>query len=275
MDAELLERMLRRMALFYGPDKGPLIVFSGSMSQLQPVGSRLRLWQSQRFEELLSSSTPLFVNRRQFKDPGYAEAVTYLQFNMVKDESQRIFRSQASACEADMMNPEYESDKLRIFHQDEQLMTYTAAYMNKARSNKKFGEKFLSVVQNRAYSKEPKAWYEVLKQASQTLPKLFSMPRNRAGARPTERDYLKVDSLWVGCKVRMIWHMDFNGIQVAKTQTVSLLNSNMQTDMRQAHTIRDTEGIVQSIRFKRESQFIEFYVTGIQTGTLYKVMPSK
>lgn len=62
-------------------------------------------------------------------------------------------------------------------------------------------EKFLSVVCRRACPTGPSAWYEVLKQAAQTLPKLFSVPKYRQGTRPGERDYLKVDKLWVGYKV--------------------------------------------------------------------------
>ncbi|KAJ8009791.1 hypothetical protein DPEC_G00067880 [Dallia pectoralis] len=255
--------MLCCLALFYGPGRGPLIVFSGSVSQLQPVGSNTRIWETEYFEGLLSSSTPLFVNRRQFKDLGYAEALTYLQFNTVTEESRLIFRSQATVRELDVMNPEYEPDKLRIFHQDQQQTTYTAAYMNKVVREARVGEKYLSVDRNGASHTGPGAWYEVLKQAAQTLPKLFSVPKYRQGIRNTERDYLRVAKLWVGCKVRLIWHMDFNGILVASQNTPP------------RPSIPDTEGVVQSIRFRRESQYNEFYVRGGQTGTLYKVTPSK
>lgn len=164
MNVELFERMLCCLTLFYGPSKGPLIVLSGPLivfSQLQPVGSNLRIWETERFKGLLSSSTPLFVNRRQFKDPGYTEALT--QFNTVTEESQRIFRSQAPVRELSVMNPNYESEKLRIFHQDEQQIAYTAAYMNKVTKKSRTGEKFLSVTQNRTCSKGLNAWYEVLK----------------------------------------------------------------------------------------------------------------
>lgn len=204
MNVVLLERMLCCLSLFYGPGKGPLIVFSGSVSQLQPVGSNRRIWETERFEGLLSSSTPLFVNRRQFNDPGYAEALTYLQFNTVTEESRRIFRSQVSVRELDVMDPDYEPEKLGIFHQDEQQITYTAAYMNKVTkkgSGSRVGEKVLSVDRNRASYKGPTGWHEVLKQAAQTLPKLYSVPKYRHGIRTTKRDYLKVDKLWVGCKV--------------------------------------------------------------------------
>lgn len=44
---------------------------------------------------------------------------------------------------------------------------------------------------------------------------------------------------------------------------------------RQPPSIADTEGVVQGICFKGESQFNEFYVMGYQTRTLYKVAPSK
>lgn len=97
MSAELLQRMLSCTAIFYGPGKGPLIVFSSSVSQLQPVGSGARTRQSQCFEEHLFSFTPLFINRQQFKDAGCVKAVTYLQFNKVTDE-------------LNVMNPEYDSE---------------------------------------------------------------------------------------------------------------------------------------------------------------------
>lgn len=277
LNVELLERMLCCLALFYGTGKGPLIIFSGSVSQLQPVGSNLRIWETERFEGLLSSSTPLFVNRRQFKDPGYAEALTYLQFNTVTEESRRIFRSLVSVSELDIMDPEYEPDKLRIFHQDEQQMAFTTRYMNKAKDNARVGDKFLSVTRTRTSYKGPNAWYDVLKQAAQTLPKLFSVPRYRKGILPTERDYLKVDKLWVGCKVRMIWHMDFNGIQVAKRKTrpsYALPGGQQTGEDPQSPSVSDTEGVVEGIRFKPEGQFNEFYVRGGLTGTLYRVAPS-
>lgn len=277
MNVELLERMLGCLALFYGPGKGPLIVFAGSVSQLQPVGSTTRIWATDRFEGLLSSSTPLLVNRRQFKDPCYAEAVTYLQFNTVTEESRRIFESQVSVSERDVMDPGYKPEKLRIFHQDEQQSRYTTAYLNTVSS--KAGEKFLSVARSRSSStKGPSAWYEVLKQAAQTLPKLFSVPKYREGIRSTERDYLKVDKLWVGCKVHMIWHMDLNGIQVANkkalTSYAGLLGGQTATQ-KQPKSMLDSEGVVENIRFKRESRVNEFYVRGDRTGTLYKVAPSE
>lgn len=278
LNVELLERMLCCLALFYGTGKGPMIVFSGSVSQLQPVGSNLRIWETERFEGLLSSSTPLFVNRRQFKDPGYAEALTYLQFNTVTEESRRIFRSQVSVSEQDIMDPEYEPDKLRIFHQDEQQIKYTTRYLNKAKENGRVGDKFLSVTRRRASHNGPNAWYDVLKQAAQTLPKLFAVPKYRQGIRPMERDYLKVDKLWVGCKVRMVWHMDFNGIQVANKKTrpssYDLLCRQQRGIQQQLPSMTDTEGVVEGIRFKPEGKFNEFYVKGSQTGTLYKVAPS-
>ncbi|KAK2829938.1 hypothetical protein Q5P01_017869 [Channa striata] len=42
-----------------------------------------RVWENERLEELMSCSTLLLVNRRQFEDPGYAEALAHLQFNDV------------------------------------------------------------------------------------------------------------------------------------------------------------------------------------------------
>lgn len=276
MNVEIFERMLCCIALFYGPGKGPLIVLAGSVSQLQPVGTKLRIWETERFEGLLSSSTPLFVNRRQFKDPGYAEALTYLQFNTVTEESQRIFRSQVSVREPDIMNPEYEPQKLRVFHQDEQQRTYTAAYMDTVTKKVRVGDKFISVAKNRSYN-GPHAWYEVLKQAAQTLPKLFSVPKYRQGIRSTERDYLKVDKLWIGCKVRMIWHMDINGIEVVnkKTSPSSSALLGKQRGVQHQLSFADTEGVVKDICFMRENQYNVFYVKGSQTGTLYKVRPSK
>lgn len=276
INVRLFERMLCCLELFYGPEKGPLIIFSGSVSQLQPVGSGLRIWETERFEGLLSSSTPLFVNRRQFKDPGYAEALTYLQFNTVTEESQRVFRSQVSVSEFDIKDPGYEPEKLRIFHQDQQQITYTAAYMNKMGQEARMGEKFLSVTQDRSSYKGPRYWYEVLKQAAQTLPKLFSTPKYYKGVHSTQRDYLTSDKLWVGCKVRMIWHMGGNGIQVAadKNQLGQSGERQRHRQQQQLRSMVDTEGVVQRIHYDHRSQFNNFYVKGEQTGTLYKVSPS-
>ena len=277
INGELFERMLSCLSLFYGPGKGPLIVFSGSVSQLQPVSSTPRIWETDRFEQLLSSSTPLFVNRRQFDDPGYAEALTYLQFNTVTEETQRIFRSQVSVSDVDVMDPEYAAEKLRIFHQDKQQIAYTTAYMNKVSQNARVGEKFLAVSRTRTSYKDPCAWYDVLKHAAQALPKLFSLPKYRPGIRSTERDYLKVDKLWVGCKVRMIRHMDFNGIEVANKKASTSLSGFLGTRRGvRSHlpSTVDTEGVVEGMSFNRERLYNEFYVRGGQTGTLYKVAPS-
>lgn len=110
------------------------------------------------------------------------------------------------------------------------------------------------------------------------LPKIFSTPRYREGICSVERDYLKVDKLWVGCKVRMIWHMDFNGIQVADKKTLLPSTASlgaMRKGVQQPPSVANTEGVVQSMKFKRETHFNEFYVKGVQTGRVYKVAPSK
>lgn len=102
------------------------------------------------------------MNKRKFNDPSYAEALTYLQCNTVPEEARRIFRGQVSIRELDVMDPDYEPEKLRIFHQDELQNRYTEA--NKVMTNKTcVGEKFLSITRNRASYKGPSAWYEVLK----------------------------------------------------------------------------------------------------------------
>lgn len=274
MNVRLLDRMLRCLALFYGPEKGPLIIFSGSVSQLQPVGSSVRIWETERFEGLLASSTPLFVNRRQFKDPGYAEAVTYLQFNTVTVDSQSIFQNQVSVTEHQVMDPYCEPEKLRVFHQDQQQIKYTTAYMKKVECEARTGEKFLSVTRNRSSRKGPSTWYEVLKQAAQTLPKLFSAPKYHKGGRPKDRDYLALDKLWVGCKVRMIWHMDINGIVASNNENPATL-ANPWGKQSVNNSPVDMEGVVRDIKYNQRSQFNVFYVKGAQTGTLYKVSPSR
>lgn len=271
LNVDLFEKMLCCLTLFYGPGKGPLIIFSGSVSQLQPVDTALRIWETERFERLLSSSTPLFVNRRQFRDPGYAEALSYLQFNTVTKESRRIFRSQVSVCERDVMNPSYAPEKLRIFHRDDQQTAYTAAYLKRVNDHTRVGEKFLRVQRTHVSRGGPGAWYEVLRQAAQSLPKLFTVPKYRRGIRAAERDYLNGEKLWIGCRVRMVWHMDTNGIRVVnrKKMTPSLLTYEKET-----RAARDSEGVVQMINFKPETQANEFIVKGEQSGTLYKVNPS-
>lgn len=237
----------------------------------------MRIWETERLERLLSCSTPLFVNRRQFEDPGYAEAVTYLQFNTVTEEARRIFRSQVVVGEHEVMDPDYQPEKLRIFHQDRQQTAYTTSYMHKVTKKARVGDKFISVTRTNHSTKGPRGWYDVLKQAAQTLPKLFSVPpfsRNNK-----EKDYLTIDKLWVGCRVRLIWHMDVNGIQPTNPKSKwSLVTMESTTERRRLSCkvkIADTEGTVEGIRYKDDRQYNEFVVRGSQTGTLYKVGPSK
>lgn len=276
MTADLLERTLRCMELFYGPGKGPLVIFSGSVSQLQPVGSSARIWEDGRFETLLAHRTPLFVNRRQFQDPEYAEAVTYLQFNTVTEQSKRIFASQATVSERDTMDPTYHPDRLRVFHQDKQQREYTAAYIKHYTKDVRTGDRFLKVTRCGASREGPRAWYDVLKQAAQALPKLFSLPPYRPGVRPTERDYLTVDRLWIGCRVRLIWHMDSNGIQIASGRRPSSLLPSKES-LRQANEAKasDTEGVIVDIKLKTSEGFNVFHVRGTQSGTVYRVSPSE
>lgn len=274
MTFKLLERTLRVIALFYGPDAGPLIVLAGSVSQLQPAGSGPRLWETDRMETLLCCSTPLFVNRRQFEDPGYAQALSYLQFNTVTLQSQTIFRSQLLVSERQAMDPEHEPHMTRIFHQDQQLASYTKAYAAKATQK---AEVFLSVSRCRSSTKGPRAWYNVLQQATQALPKLFAMPKFVQGRQlPCERDYLRNPELWVGCKVRMFWHMDQNGILLAQDElTPRKALSKAKFAVRDPLSALDVEGLICGMRFRRETQAYEFYVKGDRTGRLYKVGPSK
>ncbi|KAK2814711.1 hypothetical protein Q5P01_000545 [Channa striata] len=218
---------------------------------------------------------------RQFEDPGYAEALAYLQFNEVTEESRSIFRSRVLlASEREATDPSHEPEKLRIFHRDEQVTSYTAAYVTKAVGGSRVGDTFLSVTRNRTGAKGPGAWYGALQQATQALPKLFSVPRFRQGARPVERDYLRTDKLWVACKVRMIWHMDQNGIQLTRKSASSWTEalgrdragSQAASRSRKAElSPRDTKGVVCNVAFKREAQAYEFHVKGDRMGRLYKV----
>ncbi|MEO0815251.1 MAG: AAA family ATPase, partial [Myxococcota bacterium] len=112
MTVDLFERMLLIMSVFYGPDRGPLVIFVGSVSQLQPAGPGVRLWANERFETLVTHRTPLLVNRRQFQDPGYAEALAYLQFNTVTEESRSIFKSRVLVDARHVTDPGHEPEKL-------------------------------------------------------------------------------------------------------------------------------------------------------------------
>lgn len=275
MTAGLFARMMRCMQLFYGPGRGPLIIFAGSVSQLQPVGPSRRIWEDESFESALSSRTPLFVNRRQFDDPEYAEAVTYLQFNTVTEQSKRIFVSQTGVAERDAMDPAYHPDMLRIFHQDKQQREYTAAYVAHYTKDVRTGERYLNVARKAHSRRGPSAWYDVLKQAAQALPKLFSLPPFRAGSRPTDRDYLTIDRLWIGCRVRMIWHMDTNGIQVASGRKLAGVPEDKAAAARgTSGTVNDTEGVITNITFKANQGYNEFQVRGAQSGVVYRVCPS-
>ncbi|KAK7915589.1 hypothetical protein WMY93_011350 [Mugilogobius chulae] len=261
MNVQVFERMLRCLDLFYGSERGPLIVFQVASHSFNP---------------------------RQIDDPEYAEALTYLQFNTVTKKSRSIFRSQVSVSEHEVMDPNYAADKLRIFHQDAQQVSYTESCMSKAKAcNIRLAKKFLKLTQHRNGESR---WYEVLNQAAQVLPKLFSVPKFKRGVLPKERDYLNVETVWVGCKVRLAWHMDYNGIQVVNgpipmvglgstrlslQKKQKLLRQLPRKDMEGVEHSKDMEGVVHGIVFNREGGFNEFYVRGVQTGTLYKVSPSK
>lgn len=271
MTTGLFQRMIRCIELFYGPGRGPLVIFSGSVSQLQPVGSTRKIWEDTSFEASLSNRTPMFVNRRQFEDPEYAEAVTYLQFNTVTEQSKRIFVSRTTVNERDAMNPVYHPDMLRIFHQDKQQRDYTTAYIAHHTKDVRTAERFLSVTRQ-GFSRKGPAWYDVLKQAAQAFPKLFSLPPYRPGVKTVERDYLTVDRLWIGCRVRLIWHMDSNGIQIASGR--KLAASRDKQPLANLGTVRDTEGVIVDITFKANQKHSEFHVRGIQSGVVYRVAPS-
>ncbi|KAK2825779.1 hypothetical protein Q5P01_019993 [Channa striata] len=113
----------------------------------------------------------------------------------------------------------------------------------------------------------------------------LSVTRNRTGAKgPGAWDYLRTDKLWVGCKVRMIWHMDQNGIQLTRKSASSWTEalgrggagSQAASRSRKAELPpRDTNGVVCNVVFKREAQAYEFHVKGDRTGRLYKVGLSK
>lgn len=271
LNMTLLDRMLSCVHMFYGESRGPLVVFAGSVSQLQPVGQNERVWQTTRFEKMLAYATPLLVNRRQFGDPGYAEAVTYLQYNTVTEEARRIFKSRVTVQERDVLDPAFEPGKLRIFHQDKLQRDYTVAYLKRVGDSAATGDTFLSVVRNRWSDNELMGFYSVLKQAAQTFPKLFVVPPYKEGIKPKPRDYLAIEKLWVGCKVRLIWSMTHNGIQL-ESPTVRRRGAEPPPVKDRRVDARDVEGTVQAI--KRERDHNKFIVRGSQSGTLYRVGPS-
>ncbi|KAK7878278.1 hypothetical protein WMY93_031097 [Mugilogobius chulae] len=257
MTSVLLERLLFCLSSFYGPKNGPLIVLCGSVSQLQPPGGTSeRVWQNDRLEKLLCSSTHLVVNRRQFSDPGYAEATSYLQFNVVSEEARRIFRSQVTVTEKELMDPTYEPDRVRIFHREDLKCAYTAAYVE-ARKGSPFGPTCLILTEDQKRSSEitPISRRQVLERAVHALPKLFIMPKNFPAA---PGDYLKCKGFWRGCRVTLIWHMDRSGIRISGDVDV-----------------RDTEGTVQDIKFNDKRGFCEFHVKGSQSHNVYVVGPSE
>ncbi|KAJ8361664.1 hypothetical protein AAFF_G00432180 [Aldrovandia affinis] len=122
-----IERMLACMRLFYPTGCGPLIIFAGSVSQLRPVTPGVSVWQNSTFQSMLDSVTPLLVNRRQFLDPGYAEAVAYLQYNTITCEARAVFANCVTVTPEQVNDPTYEPDSLRIYHQDTQREAYAAA----------------------------------------------------------------------------------------------------------------------------------------------------
>lgn len=272
LNMTLMDRVLACMRMFYGESKGPLIVFAGSVSQLQPMGRNERLWETPRFESMLDSATPLLVNRRQFGDPGYAEAITYLQYNTVTVDARRVFESRVTVQEQQVLDPAFEPNKLRIFHQDKLQRDYTVAYLKRIGESAVTGDKCIDVVRNRWANNGIAGFHDVLKQAAQAFPKLFTVPPYVKGVKTTPRDYLAINKLWVGCNVRLIWTMTQNSIRPAKPTSARRAAESPPVKNARVESC-DVDGTIQSIQ--RKDGHYEFLVRGSQSGTLYQVGPAK
>ncbi|MEQ2189107.1 hypothetical protein GOODEAATRI_021808 [Goodea atripinnis] len=109
----------------------------------------------------------------------------------------------------------------------------------------------------------------------QVLPELFSVLKYIRGVCAKDKDYLKVDP----DRVRLIWHMDSNGIHSSLTKRLSiglmpgLLHAPKEWADEQCPTT-DTEGIVEGASFCRETWCYEFHVMGSHSRTLYTAAPS-
>lgn len=75
--------------------------------------------------------------------------------------------------------------------------------------------------------------------------------------------------------------MDSNGIQIASGRKprdrpgLSLLSAKESLQHTSDAKVRDTEGVIVDIKFKASQGFNEFHVRGTQSGTTYRVSPSK
>lgn len=267
MTVDAFEKMQCCLDLYYDSPNGPLIVFAGSVSQLQPPGNKRRIWETDTFETSLALSSSLFVNRRMFVDPAYSEAVTYLQFNTITEEAQRIFRGQAKVSFEKITSPDYEPEKVRIFHQDSQVADFTRSYLTSIERKKILtGDKYIGMDRlPNSGSGSSVPWYEVMKQATQAFPKLFSVPNPCKNA--TAQQYLKANSLWIGCRVKLVWHMDTNGIQILKDKRSFFANALHQD---QRSKVSDSEGTVTAIKYNAKKGYNEFTVRG-DSGILYNV----
>ena len=274
LSGNALDKMLRCLALFYGPLAGPLIVFAGSVSQLQPVGQHEPIWaRGGVFESKLAASTPLFVNRRQFQDPGYSETITYLQFNTVTEESKRILESRCSVAVGDLMEPSFSPASQRIFHSHDEQARYSKAFIEDAES--RLGALAVAPV----YLKlEPgkhatQTRFDALRYAAQVTPKLFAAPPPCSGPKPREEDYLRLRKLCVGCRVGLLWHAGSHGIARKDPGPGDALQRGGHGKC--TELVRDTEGVIVSIRHNSERKWHEFTVRGLQSGKKYVVSPTE
>ena len=269
-----VDKMLKCLALFYGPLGGPLIVFAGSVSQLQPLGEHKPIWaRGSLFESKLATSTPLFVNRRQIRDPGYSETITYLQFNTVTDESLRVLESRCNVTIGELMEPRFNPTSLRIFHSHDEQARYSKAFMKDTESRlgaTAVAPVYLKLARNN-HSK--KSRFDALNYAAQVTPKLFAMPPFNPNSKPKEEDYLRLRKLWVGCRVGLLWYAGPHGIvhKDPGVYDVPQRGGNGKC----AECVRDTEGLIVSIRHNSKKKWYEFTVQGLQSGKKYVVSPTE
>ena len=269
-----VDKMLKCLALFYGPLGGPLIVFAGSVSQLQPLGEHEPIWaRGSLFESKLASSTPLFVNRRQFQDPGYSETITYLQFNTVTDESRRIIESRCNVTIGELMEPSFNPGSQRIFHSLDEQAEYSKACMKYTESRlgaTAVAPIFLKLVRN---NHTDKSRFDALKYAAQVTPKLFAVPPFNPISMPKEKDYLRLRKLWVGSRVGLLWHAGPRGIMQKDPGLYDVPERGGYSKC--AAFVRDTEGMVVNIRHNSKKKWHEFTVQGLQSGKKYIVSPTE
>lgn len=125
LSAQAFKKILWVIKQFSLPEQGPLLIFSGSCTQL-PSPDLPPLWAVPAFPRLVFHTTNLLINFRQIKDPEYSKVLTLMQYNIVTKSAQEIMDSRVIGM-GNSYNPLYEPSVIRIFTDNARKNDYNKA----------------------------------------------------------------------------------------------------------------------------------------------------